>query len=207
LDWVKKQPDLQIIVRPHPREFPNKRDGITALHSEMWETVLVDLPANVRVDKPELRFSLHDYWEHVNVVTTGWSSTGIEALSFGLPVVTYDQKISIIPKGIHFSGTSRQEYYKNLLLAAKSQDFEMNRLNALRWLSFLSEQGSVKIGGGVQTSTNRKSISILNRLLYLRGMNFISRIIDSILPVKTRDKRIILKYFRNSHDSLFEIKK
>jgi hypothetical protein len=141
------------------------------------------------------------------VVTTGWSSTGIEALSFGLPVVTYDQKISIIPKGIHFSGTSRQEYYKNLLLAAKSQDFEMNRLNALRWLSFLSEQGSVKIGGGVQTSTNRKSISILNRLLYLRGMNFISRIIDSILPVKTRDKRIILKYFRNSHDSLFEIKK
>jgi hypothetical protein len=206
LDWVKNQPDLQIIVRPHPREFPNKRDGVKALHSEIWERVLVDLPANVRVDKPELKFSLHDYWGHVNVVTTGWSSTGIEALSFGLPVVTYDEKISIIPKGIHFSGTSRQEYYKNLLLAAKSQDFEMNKLNALRWLSFLSEKGSVKIGGGVQTLTNRPALSVLNRFLYLRGMNFISRIVDSIRPVKTSDEKIIVKYFRNSHDSLFEIK-
>lgn len=205
LEWVKNKPDLQIIVRPHPREFPNKRDGIKASHVENWERVLLNLPANVRVDKPELKFSLHDYWEHVNLVTTGWSSTGIEALSFGLPVVTYDQKISIIPKNIHFSGISRQEYYNNLLLAAKPHDYETNRRNALRWLSFLSDKGTVRIGSGVQTSTNRSGLSILNRVLYFKGMNFMSRVFDSIRPVQTRDERKIVKYFRDDHDSLFEI--
>ena len=144
IKWAERE-DIQLIVRPHPREFPNKRESFKSEHADMWGTLFKDLPSCVRIDYPEFGFSLYDHLQQVDVVTTGWSFSGVEAMCAGIPVVTYDSKLPSYPASIHLSGESEDDYHKNLILALSQGRSEKIRNDGLRWLSFLSERGTAEI--------------------------------------------------------------
>jgi hypothetical protein len=145
--WAEARPDVVIIVRPHPREVANKRESEVAGHVEEWTKVFETLPKNMHIDWPEHKFSLYDHFKSVNAVTTGWSFSGVEAMLRGLPTVTYDSRIASYPNSIHRTGESEAEYYRNLDLALSHGKSKQNTIRALRWLSFLSERGTFKVGG------------------------------------------------------------
>ena len=147
IDWASIHPEIAIIIRPHPREVSNKRESRVADHVEASRLVFSDLPENVSIDWPDLKVSLYDHFRSVDVVTTGWSFSGIEAMLRGIPLVTYDSTIATYPEEIHFSGKSASAYFENLENALREDKSLKRSLNAIRWLSYLSERGTVRNGG------------------------------------------------------------
>ena len=149
IKWFAEHPELQLVIRPHPREFPNRRESISSPHWREWSGVLQDLPDNVKIDHPDLKFSLYDHLSHASVVITGWSSAAIEALSKGIPVVTYDEKLPTFPASMQYTGSTVEEYFKNILKAYASAQPDYFKSEAKRWLAYTSEVGTVRIGGRI----------------------------------------------------------
>jgi hypothetical protein len=97
VDWLRhvvdiaaRRTDLQFIIRVHPREFPNKREGMMSPNVARLSEVLENLPDNVIVDWPTDGRGIYDVLQVCDVVLSGWSSVGAESALLGLPVVVYD---------------------------------------------------------------------------------------------------------------------
>lgn len=192
IEWFSRHPEYQLIVRPHPREFPNKRETHSSNHQEAWNKVIKNLPTNVRLDHPSLKFSLFDHLNKVDVVITGWSSTGVEALAEGIPVVTYDQNLPTFSPLIHLSGDTREKYFNNLLEAGKLEKSYVNRDNAIRWIAFTAEVGTVKVGGRITDRLGLHQHSKISRVINSRLLSFaIKRLELRISPCRGADKKIL----------------
>jgi hypothetical protein len=198
--WIADHPELQLVVRPHPREFPNERENIASPHVKEWAPVLESLPPNVKIDHPSLKFSLYDHLSHVDVLMTGWSSTGVEALSKGIPVVTYDEKMAIFPPSIHYSGSSREEYFANILRACQDTDRARNIHNATRWLAYTSEAGTVKTGGRIEDR-----FKFLTKFNFRRYLRRFARNLDLMFAPSRDDAARALAVVLGKGPSLFEL--
>jgi hypothetical protein len=133
VDWVRSRPELFLLVRVHPREFPNKREGVKSQHAEMLERELVDLPANVGVNWPTDQLSLYDIAEHADVVLNAWSSAGKEMALLGRPVVVYCPSLLMYAPEINDVGETRASYFAAIETALREGwSFERIRM-AYRW--------------------------------------------------------------------------
>ena len=112
--WFKDRPEVYLVVRPHPRDFSTQREPEVAQHAATIASVLKNLPPNVVADIPSAPLPLWSYFKEVSALITGWSSTALEALHNGVPVVTYDSKITSFPATLSTSGSSRIAYFENL---------------------------------------------------------------------------------------------
>jgi hypothetical protein len=204
IEWFSKNQDIQLIVRPHPREFPNKRDKQFSSHTNNWENVLRNLPPNVRVDHPSNGFSLFDHLKFIDVLITGWSSTGVEALAEGIPVVTYDENLPTFPRTIHLTGKSRFEYFSNLTVAAETGRSEKHRLNATRWVAYTAEVGTIKVGGRLSDRLRLKPHSLVARILNSRYFSDVVKRIEIRLPVTSRYDKKIIRLLNGGAKSLYE---
>ncbi len=203
IDFYAKKPDYCLIIRVHPREFPNKRDQKTAEQANEWLTLLENLPANIKVDLPDEKFSIYDYFKHVEFITTGWSSVALESCYRGIPVVTYDRQLLGYPSDLVITGDSIQEYSSNLVMAEQFERNKLLRENVLKWIDFAFSDGAIRLGGGSRDfhvrSTNH-GINLLGRLFnkvaskYFRGD---TRRFDTYIPKRTVDdwklKQLILQ--------------
>lgn len=136
LRWVTSRPDLFLVIRVHPRDFPNKRETLRSEQSFMLENLLKDLPNNAHVNWPAEGISLYELLEDTDVVLTGWSVTAIEALALGIPIVTYDANLPSFPQDIHYTGRNQAEYFKNIESALTDGWRLENAINGFRWLAF-----------------------------------------------------------------------
>jgi hypothetical protein len=142
--WFANHPDLYLIIRIHPRTFPSKRNSVMAAEQVQLAKLLEALPPNVRVNSPGDNVSIYDVFTEIDALVTGWSATGVEALTFGVPVVTYDSNVPSYPAGIHYTGRSREEYETNLLKALEAGRSETNVEAGYRWMTFSMSLGVVR---------------------------------------------------------------
>jgi hypothetical protein len=136
IEWVKTRPDLFLVVRVHPRDFPNKREQTRSEQSFMLEGLLQDVPDNVHVNWPSEGVSLYEVLEDSDVILTGWSVTAMEGLTLGIPVVTYDEKIPSYPRDIMWTGRSEKLYFENVDKALQQGWSIDNVTNGFRWLAY-----------------------------------------------------------------------
>jgi hypothetical protein len=142
--WFAKHPDLYLIIRIHPRTFPSKRNSVMAAEQLLLAKLLDALPPNVRVNYPAENISIYDAYGEIDALVTGWSATGVEAMTFGVPVVTYDSNLPSYPAEIHYTGRSREEYEANLVKALESGRNDANIENGYRWMTFSMSLGVVR---------------------------------------------------------------
>jgi hypothetical protein len=199
--WFREHPELQLVVRPHPREFPNRREGVLSANWKEWSSVLQKLPANVKVDHPDQKFSLYDHLSNVAVVITGWSSVAVEALSAGIPVVTYDEKLPTFPPSMQYTGASVDEYFENILNAYSENRKKHFKHEAKRWLAYTSEVGTVEVGGRIEDRFNVLKKVKLRRSIFELGCRYF----DLKLPPSRKDVRRICSLFLAEGSSLFEL--
>ncbi|MCB1302838.1 MAG: hypothetical protein KDK37_01090 [Leptospiraceae bacterium] len=146
LSYAKEHPDQSIIIRLHPRDVPNKRERQESEQFRLWHEMLSrDLPPNVRINWPSENISIYNLFPEIDVLTTGWSATAIEAMSLGIPVVTYDNLLPSYPSEIHFTGSSVEEYASNLNRALASGWTLENTVNAYRWMALNLSLGTIRI--------------------------------------------------------------
>lgn len=136
LEWVATRPDLFLVIRVHPRDFPNKRETFRSEQSFMLEDLLEHVTANAHVNWPAENVSLYELLEDTDAILTGWSVTAMEALVLGIPVVTYDANLPSYPRDIQYTGRSEAEYYANIDRALADGWRAENAINGFRWLAY-----------------------------------------------------------------------
>lgn len=136
IEWARSRPEIALVVRVHPRDFPNKREAVRSEQSHRLEAILINLPPNVRVNWPHEGVSLYELLEEVDVIVTGWSVTAMEGLVLGIPVVTYDARLPSYPPDVMRTGRDAATYFANIDGAlADGWSFD-NVLNGFRWLAY-----------------------------------------------------------------------
>jgi hypothetical protein len=206
--WAELRPDVDVIVRPHPREVANKRESQVAGHVNEWKKVFETLPKNMHIDWPEFKFSLYDHFKSVSAVTTGWSFSGVEAMLRGIPLVTYDSKVATYPKSIHMTGESEAEYFQNLDLALTQEKSIRNTLRAIRWLAFVSEPGTIKLGGLTEDRFFLLKVKWLQKVLRSRYLiatyTGTLRFFELGQKPNSRDRERVINILSGKSSSLFQ---
>ena len=206
--WAELRADVDVIVRPHPREVANKRESEVAGHVKEWKKAFETIPKNMHIDWPDLNFSLYDHLNSVSAVTTGWSFSGIEAMLRGIPLVTYDSKIATYPKSIHMTGESETEYFQNLDLALNQGKSKRNAIRAIRWLAFLSERGTFKLGGLTEDRffliKNKWPQKVFRSKYLIAIYSRILRFVELGQKPNRRDRKRVINILSEKSNSLFE---
>jgi hypothetical protein len=171
-EFVRGRPDLFLIIRVHPREFPNRRDGKKSQHAHMLEQALSDLPPNAIVNWPDEGVSLYDLAGQTDVFLNAWSSVGKDMPLLGIPVVTYSTKFQWYPADLNYVGESKETYFAAIDQALKDGwNFE-NARRAYRWAAFEFITSTVPIGDSYPAVENA------DRSLFERAMGRVRRTID-----------------------------
>lgn len=146
IDFFSKREDLFLIIRVHPREFPNRREGRKSENATVYEELLSNLPNNIKVNMPSDNLSIYDLALYSDVVLNGFSSAGLEMALLGLPVLSYGNDWNTYPVELDYHTENKDEYLKaidTLLDTGWSAD----RIKmAYRWLAFKFGYTSFYIG-------------------------------------------------------------
>lgn len=160
IGYVETRPDLFLIIRVHPREFPNKREGILSDHAVLLKEALDELPQNVRVNWPTENVSLYDLAAIVDVFANGWSSAGKEMVSLGLPVVLYSPELALYPTQLNYVGTTREEYFGQIEQALRD-GWDPERIRKVyRWYAVEFHYSALDIS---ESFTKDENASVLKK--------------------------------------------
>lgn len=146
IEFARGRPDLCLILRVHPRNFPNRREKVKSAQAEVLEKLLQALPDNVRVNWPADNISIYSLAEIVDVVLNGWSNAGKEMSLLGLPVVLYSPHlVTSHPSTLNYVGATRDAYFSQIEQAlADGWSFE-NIRKAYRWCAFEYDRSLIDI--------------------------------------------------------------
>lgn len=148
LSYAQERPDIFLVLRVHPREFPNKREGILSHHAQQLKLAFSNLPANVAVNWPDDGLSMYDFADQTDVFLNSWSSVGKEMALLGIPVVLYAPELAFYPADLGYSGTTIASYFSAIEKAlAEGWSFERVR-RAYRWYVFEFIRAAVFVGDG-----------------------------------------------------------
>lgn len=167
--FVGARKDLALIIRIHPREFPNQREKQASTHSRKLQEMLKYLPENVTVNWPEDKLSLYDFLEIIDLGLSAWSSAGKELAYWGIPNLTYVADLGFYPKSdLGYVAATPSEYFEKID-SALSEEFQPLRiLTAYRWLAYELTEGVVDLADGISPRAfkNRTIIErITNKIL------------------------------------------
>ena len=212
IDWVSSYPDIVLIIRLHPREFPNKRETQLAENANSWDFLNGNLPSNIRIDHPMVQFPLEDHLKVIDVFTTGWSSSALEALYHEIPVVTYDQKLPNYPADIHKTGSSKETYFSNLQGARYEGRSSTKRQDAIEGVFHSYFKGSIRLGGTLQykgclsnNPLSRFGWRVINRVgNTILGANI--RLLESKASAPKKDRSLLADLLLNTRDNLYNLK-
>ena len=212
-DWIQKlaeylikHEDVVLIVRPHPREFPNKREKVIAEITKSRGEFLANLPPNVIVDHPKLGVPIEDYFLEVIAITTGWSSVGIDWQMRGKLCVSYDSALPMYPPETHLTGSTREQYFGNIekVIMGLVDDPDYYTRNAASWYVFSNFKGAARLGSSILSEVYLGDFLKKTRLLGVLNRYFpklkIWLDLHSVGFFPNRKK--ILEYF-SSHNTSF----
>ncbi len=145
LEWLKwliefasVRLDVILIIRVHPRLFPNKREFALSPDLQQYNELFRELPSNVFVNFPSDEVSLYHLALESSVVLNYRSTAGVELLSFGIPVVIPGSHSYLpYPSELNLVAESKSDY-KNKIESAIMNGWQIdNSIKAFRWYSFL----------------------------------------------------------------------
>ena len=198
VEWSKKQLNLTLIIRPHPREFSNKRESVNSSNSVIYMEYLESLPSNIKISSHKDDLSVYDYFSQIDILTTGWSSVGLDALLHNIPVVNYDRKLIRYPETLALTGRTKNEYFNNLA-SILSGRIELNfKTRAKTWFEFKFLINPIKLGGGIldrRIAGFSLDNKFFRKVLHNLNQNLVKNLELSIPPA-SKDKeriKIILK--------------
>jgi hypothetical protein len=86
-DQISKSEDLQLVVRVHPREDANDREGVRSEHLRLLRAELGKSRDHVHVVWPRDPVSSYDLARIAHLALVSWSSIGLELARAGVPVL------------------------------------------------------------------------------------------------------------------------
>ncbi len=178
IDIATRRPDYFILIRIHPREFPNKRDNIKSEHAQKLESSLINLPQNVQVVWPIRNESIYDLMKITQLLLTGISSVGGEFLALGIPVICHEsEKLNAYPSEC-IKSLSNRESYEDLIDSTLGENVDFEKILCyFRWKNFqfrhMSTVRPTKIIARRVWQIGR-NVYYLSRLRFLNNLTFLA---------------------------------
>jgi len=145
-DWARQQNDLVVVIRVHPREFPNKRESVTSQQALALRELFRKIPDNVRINWPEDQISIHEIIKLADLGLNATSTSGLEMLLFGVPVVIYDhEQLFSYPRELNLVATSQEDYFDKIRLGLADGKSMRHIVGAFRWLAYKSRVVGIDI--------------------------------------------------------------
>jgi hypothetical protein len=161
IEWARRRRDVFLIIRVHPREFPNKREAVLSQYAQRLQALFVDLPENARVNWPKDQLSLHDIVKIVDVGLNATSTAGLELLLFGVPVLIYDlDQFFSYPPELNICASSAQDYFSQIDAALSEGRSIDHVVAAFRWIAFKSDMVAIDISDAYSLEHINKPQSI-----------------------------------------------
>ena len=183
LDYVRSKPDLFLLIRVHPREFPNRREAITSQHARQLQATFLDLPVNAAVNWPADSVSIYDLADQADVFLNSWSSVGKEMSLLGIPVVIYSADLPFYPADLNYLGTSLPEYL-HAIEQALSDGWSGTRARmAYRWGAYEFIRATIFIGDSFLEVEHQV------RPLYRRAFDRVRRKLDPMFKERSDCRR------------------
>jgi hypothetical protein len=152
MKFAAAHPETHIVLRLHPRMFPNKRelklspvvDGIMRLRESA--------PSNVTFNVPADNIGIYDLVQIVDVLLNFRSSVGAELMAMGIPVVVpANASFYTYPDELNRVGHTTDEY-DTLILEAVNDGWSIeNARRAFRWFGFLFSRVAVGFSESVSS--------------------------------------------------------
>lgn len=134
VDHVERSDDLQLIVRIHPREAPNQREGTRSEHLPKLQAALSGSYQHTRVIWPEEQISSYDLAEIADVALPAWSNISIELAQVGVPVVVAFQRYVPFPVPDVLDWAPTPEAYFQLFREVLDREPSFERMRQVyRW--------------------------------------------------------------------------
>lgn len=154
VDFAKTHPEYVIIFRVHPREFPNKREGVTSQNAYAFMNFIdgLKLPANLHINLPRDNLSLHDLLKISDVLLNNTSTAGLEASLFGIPVVGIRDDLYAFDLALQDEPDSINDYVAKIAMACASGWRFSRVVGVYRWLNYLNTETAIDIADAYDPS-------------------------------------------------------
>ena len=170
VEWVKwlfafarSRPDIHLVVRVHPREFAINGKGGRSEHSYLLEQAFLDKPENASINLPSDGIAVYDLLMETDVALIAWSSAGMDAGMFGVPVVTYAGDVLLFPRQLAYDAASRDEYAR-FIDRAIDAGWSLERARAFfRWAVLMMARSRIDMTNGAATPTRQSPLGRLAR--------------------------------------------
>lgn len=150
LEYARNNPELHLVLRLHPRMFPNKREGTLSPVVGKLMALRTKAPDNVTFNMPSDGIGLYDLMQVVDVLLNFRSSVGAELAAFGIPVVVpSNSDFYTYPGTLNRIGHSRDGYVAEIERALEEEWSLENTRRAFRWFAFLFSRVVVDFSSAV----------------------------------------------------------
>ncbi len=148
--YARAHPETHLILRLHPRMFPNKRESVLSPVVSQIMALRPGAPANVSFNMPDDGIGLYDLMQIVDVLLNFRSSVGAELSAVGVPVVVpSNADFYTYPSQLHRVGHSLEEYTREIDNALADGWSIENARRAFRWYAFLFTRFAVDLSDAV----------------------------------------------------------
>jgi hypothetical protein len=203
ISWAKLHPEVFIIIRVHPREFPNKRENVLSEQAKALKNHFLVLPKNVRVNWPEDDIPIHDLLKIIDLGLNNTSTAGLEILLHGIPVIIHDaQRLIAYPADLNICPQDRAEYFLSIERALQVGRSPSHIYNVYKWLSYRSEVVAIDISDGYRLEKPKLHKRIINRIL--RELNLERNSLDGLVAKRKtplKNQNWLVHAIRNNQES------
>jgi hypothetical protein len=193
--------------------FPNKRESKTSPSASSLEMFLQNVPESVTVNMPSDDLSLYDLAGIVDVVVNATSTTGLELLTLGIPVVNHcPENLFAYPAEFNYTGITAETYAAAILKASEDGWSIDNAINAFRFRSFLFDQWSISMHDAVPSRTRVSILRVATWMCLRRNIRLLKTMIKILQKLELRRcpqnlrerQRIFWRINHASQDMLFD---
>jgi hypothetical protein len=152
LEYARTNPEIHLVVRLHPRMFPNKRENVLSIVVGKVMALRETAPANVTFNLPSDDIGLYDLMQIVDALLNFHSTVGAELAVFGIPVVVpINSDFYTYPDEINRIARSHEEYVSSIAQVLEEGWSIENSRKAFRWFAFLFSRMSVDLSDAVSS--------------------------------------------------------
>ncbi len=157
ISYFRERHNYHLIIRIHPRDFPNQREGLLSEQGRSLKKILVNLPENVSINWPDQNVSFYDLVDYIDVGLTAHSSVGVEMMIYGVPCVSFNSNFLTYPSDLHYSGDDHQSYFRSIEDALRDGWSTKHIITAIRWYAIFLSKAVIDLESALPPKTENKS--------------------------------------------------
>lgn len=187
IEWIswlvsiaRANPDITLIIRPHPRDFPNRRSKNLSPFGTWMKDQFKEAYDNIIIDWPENKVSIYSWAPVVSLVLYSWSSIAKEIALFGVPTLAYNTSLLTYTDKITYVAKDLNEYTQ-VIMNCSRLEFNLDYfIAAIRWYQYEHLLTTLILPSPLANNYNPETGS---RLFLTTVKNKFYRKINLLLPI------------------------